>query len=87
MLPYLAQPSTTIVTTFVPIVDEVAHMTDSLLNGIGIGGVRPEVPRVRRRDGRPGATRNLRVDQCFLACLVDVKRGAFHRESPQGRAR
>ena len=29
------------------------------------------------------ALRNLRVDQCFLACLVDVKRGAFHRESPQ----
>src|SRR4051794_15186527 len=84
MLPYLAQiPELTIVTTFVSIVDEVAHMTDSALNVIGIGGAYD--PKYHAFGGELAgqALRNLRVDQCFVACLVDVKRGAFHREAPQ----
>src|SRR3954454_13709231 len=84
MLPYLAQiPELTIVTTFVSIVDEVAHMTDTTLKVIGIGGAYDPKYHAFGGEMAAQALRNLRVDRCFLACLVDVKRGAFHRESPQ----
>jgi DeoR/GlpR family transcriptional regulator of sugar metabolism len=84
MLPYLAEiPELTIVTTFVSIVDEVAHMTDTALKVIGIGGAYDPKYHAFGGELAAQALRNLRVDQCFLACLVDVKRGAFHRESPQ----
>jgi DeoR/GlpR family transcriptional regulator of sugar metabolism len=83
MLPYLTEiPELTIVTTFVAVVDEVAHMADGL-KLIGIGGAYDPKYHAFGGEMAAQALRNLRVDQCFLACLVDVKRGAFHRESPQ----
>jgi DeoR/GlpR family transcriptional regulator of sugar metabolism len=84
MLPHLVQiPELTIVTTFMSIVDEVAHMTDSSLNLIGIGGAYN--PKYHAFGGviAEQALRNLRVDQAFMACLVDIERGAFHREADQ----
>ena len=84
MLPHLAQiPEVTVVTTFVSIVDELAHMTDGSLNVIGIGG--EYNPKYHAFGGvmAEQALRSLRVDQCFLACLVDINRGAFHREPDQ----
>lgn len=84
MIPHLAEiPELTIVTTFVSIVDEVARLTDSSLNVIGIGGEYD--PKYHAFGGTMAeqALRNLRVDQCYLACLVDIARGAFHREAGQ----
>jgi DeoR/GlpR family transcriptional regulator of sugar metabolism len=84
MLPHLCQiPELTIVTTFVSIVDEVARMTDSSLNLIGIGGAYD--PKYHAFGGvmAEQALRNLRVDHAFVACLVDIERGAFHREASQ----
>jgi DeoR/GlpR family transcriptional regulator of sugar metabolism len=84
MLPHLAQiPELTIVTTFMSVVDEVAHMTDGSLSLIGIGGVYS--PKYHAFGGviAEQALRNLRVDHAFVACLVDIDRGAFHREADQ----
>lgn len=84
MLSHLAQiPELTIVTTFVSIVEKVAEMTDGSLNLIGIGGTYN--PKYHAFGGviAEQALRNLRVDQAFVACLVDIDRGAFHREADQ----
>jgi DeoR/GlpR family transcriptional regulator of sugar metabolism len=84
MIPYLAQiPELTIVTTFVSIVDEVSRLTDGALRLIGIGGAYD--PKYHAFGGvmAEQALRNLRVDRCFVACLVDLRRGAFHREPEQ----
>jgi DeoR/GlpR family transcriptional regulator of sugar metabolism len=84
MLPHLAQiPELTIVTTFMSIVDELAHRTDSSVNLIGVGGTYN--PKYHAFGGviAEQALRNLRVDQAFVACLVDVKRGVYHREPEQ----
>jgi DeoR/GlpR family transcriptional regulator of sugar metabolism len=84
MVPHLAQiPELTIVTTFMSIVDEVARMTDSSLNLIGVGGMYN--PKYHAFGGpiAEQALRNLRVDQAFVACLVDIDRGVYHREPEQ----
>lgn len=84
MIPHLAAiPELTIVTTFVSVIDEVSRLTDSSLNVIGIGGEYD--PKYHAFGGTMAeqALRNLRVDRCYLACLVDVARGAFHREAGQ----
>jgi DeoR/GlpR family transcriptional regulator of sugar metabolism len=84
MLPHLTQiPELTIVTTFMSIVDAIAHMTDTTLKVIGIGGTYN--PKYHAFGGviAQQALRNLRVDQVFMACLVDVDRGTFHREADQ----
>ena len=85
MLPYLAEiPELTIVTTFVA--DRRrggAHGRRPRLKVIGIGGAYD--PKYHAFGGvmAEQALRSLRVDQCFLACLVDINRGAFHREPDQ----
>ena len=84
MLPHLTQiPELTIVTTFMSIVDAIAHMTDTTLKVIGIGGTYN--PKYHAFGGviAQQALRDLRVDQVFMACLVDLDRGAFHREADQ----
>jgi DeoR/GlpR family transcriptional regulator of sugar metabolism len=84
MLPHLAQiPALTIVTNFMSIVDELAHMTDSSVNLIGVGGTYK--PKYHAFGGviAEQALRNLRVDRAFVACLVDVRRGVYHREPEQ----
>jgi DeoR/GlpR family transcriptional regulator of sugar metabolism len=65
------------------IVDELAHMTDSSVNLIGVGGTYK--PKYHAFGGviAEQALRNLRVDQAFVACLVDVRRGVYHREPEQ----
>jgi DeoR/GlpR family transcriptional regulator of sugar metabolism len=84
MLPYLTQiPELTIVTTFMSVVDAIAHMNDTTLQVIGIGGTYN--PKYHAFGGvmAQRALRDLRVDQVFMACLVDIERGAFHREPDQ----
>jgi DeoR/GlpR family transcriptional regulator of sugar metabolism len=84
MVPYLAAiPELTIVTTFVSIVETVARLTDGAIDLIGIGGAYD--PKYHAFGGvmAEQALRNLRVDRCFMACLVDVRRGVFHREPEQ----
>lgn len=84
MLPHLAQiPELTIVTTFVSVFEEVARLTDSTVNLIGIGGAYNAKYHAFGGVIAYQALRNLRVDRCFAACLVDIKRGTFHREPEQ----
>jgi DeoR/GlpR family transcriptional regulator of sugar metabolism len=86
MVPYLARiPELTIATTFVSVVEEVARLTDSTINLIGIGGTYNAKYHAFGGPMTEQALLNLRVDQCFLACLVDINRGAFHREPDQAR--
>jgi len=84
MLPHLARiPELTIVTTFVSIVDEVARMTEGTVNLIVVGGTYNAKYHAFGGMMAQQALRNLRVDRCFMAALIDVKRGAFHREADQ----
>ena len=84
MVPYLAEiPELTIVTTFVSVVDEVAHLTEGTVNLIGIGGTYDAKYHAFGGVMAERALRDLRVDRCFTACLVDVARGVFHREPEQ----
>jgi DeoR/GlpR family transcriptional regulator of sugar metabolism len=84
MLPHLERiPELTVVTTFASIVDEVARMTEGTLNLIVIGGTYNAKYHAFGGVMAQEALRNLRVDRCFMASLVDVKRGAFHREPDQ----
>jgi DeoR/GlpR family transcriptional regulator of sugar metabolism len=84
MIPYLARiPEVTIVTTFASIVDEVAGMTEGTFNLIVVGGTYNAKYHAFGGAMAQQALRNLRVDRCFTASLVDVRRGAFHREPEQ----
>lgn len=84
MVPHLAEiPELTIVTTFVSVIEALAGAADGELHLIGIGGTYD--PKYHAFGGvmAEEALRRLRVDQCFSANLVDLSRGAFHREAEQ----
>ena len=84
MVPHLTEiPELTVVTTFVSVIEALAEYADGELHLIGIGGTYD--PKYHAFGGvlAEEALRSLRVDQCFSANLVDLARGAFHREAEQ----
>jgi DeoR/GlpR family transcriptional regulator of sugar metabolism len=84
MVPFLAAiPELTIVTTFLSVVEAVAEHTEGTMNLIGIGGTYNAKYHAFGGVMAEQALRDLRVDRCFLACLVDTRRGVFHREPEQ----
>lgn len=84
MAPHLTEiPGLTVVTTFVSLIEALAEYADGELHLIAIGGTYD--PKYHAFGGvlAQEALRKLRVDQCFSANLVDLSRGAFHREAEQ----